>query len=114
MLAIPSPLLTVALVQPETPKEIAVRIATEHKLNVTRFLKVIDCESKWDTHAIGDKGTSFGLAQLHNPVRDWGITKEEAFDPETALEIMAIAWEKGQQKRWSCYALTSSQYSTPS
>lgn len=87
----------------ETPREVAIRIATEHKLDVVLFLKVIKCESNWDTHAVGDNGTSFGLAQLHYPKRDWGITKEEAFDSEIALEIMANAWEHGQAQRWSCY-----------
>ena len=102
-----SPVLTVHLQQsePETPKEMAVRIATEHGLNVPRFLRVIECESGWNVRAVGDNGTSFGLAQLHNVQTDWGMTKEEAFDPETALETMAKAWVRGLESKWTCWKL---------
>ena len=86
-----------------TTQEVAEYVAEKHHLNVYRFLKTIECESKWDTHAIGDHGTSFGLAQLHYPMRDWGVTKEDAQVPEIALEIMAKAWERGEQRRWSCW-----------
>lgn len=96
---------SVLTVPVETPQDMAVRIATEHHLSVKRFLKVIDCESKWDTTAVGDHGTSFGLVQLHNVKRDWGLTKEDAFDPETALETMASAWDRNEQSRWSCWNL---------
>lgn len=86
-----------------SPQETAIAIATRHNLNVGHFLAVINCESGWVIDAEGDHNTSFGLAQLHNPVRDWGITIEQANTPEIALEIMAEAWEKGEQSRWSCY-----------
>lgn len=91
----------------ENPKEIAVRIATSYHLNVDKFLAVINCESEWNTTAKGDyrngKPTSFGLAQLHNPKRDWGITIEQAYVPEIALTLMAKAWNKGEAWRWSCW-----------
>lgn len=88
-----------------TPQTLAVQIANEHNLNVERFLKVIDCESGWNPDAIGDSGTSFGLAQLHQPVRDWGLTIEQAKDPRTALTTMAEAWQRGEASRWTCWRI---------
>lgn len=86
-------------------KALATKIAVAHGLNVTHFLKTIGCESSWNAEAIGDDGTSFGLAQLHYPVRDWGINIEQAKTPEIALEIMASAWDRGEQGRWSCWKM---------
>lgn len=80
-------------------------IAQAHGLNVNRFLNVIQCESHWNPNAVGDQGTSFGLAQLHNPVSDWGITSTQAKNPEVALPIMAKAWEDGKQRKWSCWTI---------
>ncbi len=95
----------VAEAKPLSAREIATREAIKHGLMVDRFLKVIECESQWNTKAVGDHGTSYGLAQLHNPVSDWGVTKEEAMDPEVALPIMAEAWGRGEHTRWSCWWL---------
>lgn len=90
-----------------TPRQIAIQTAKEHHLNVGRFLAVIECESQWNERARGDykngQPTSFGLAQLHYPERDWGITIEQAYDPKISLEIMATSWENGDASRWSCY-----------
>lgn len=72
-------------------------------LNPVLFAKVISCESNWNIDAIGDKGTSFGLAQLHNPETDWGISTTTALDPYASINIMAQAWSENKQERWSCY-----------
>lgn len=84
-------------------QELATEKAQAHGLNVAKFLDVINCESGWDPNIIGDHGTSFGLAQLHYPTKDWGIATTTATDPEVALEIMASAWDRGQASRWSCW-----------
>ena len=108
------PALAVVLPQAETlyTKQEMVRIATEtalrYGLNVEKFLKVVGCESdNWKQKARGDYRngvpTSFGLAQFHHPVRDWGMTIEQADDPVYALERMAKAWSQGKQGKWSCY-----------
>lgn len=88
---------------------IALASSTSKKygLNTTRFLKVIERESGWEICAKGDYvngvPTSYGLAQLHYPQKDWGVSKEEACDPYIALEIMAKAWTRGEQMRWSAW-----------
>lgn len=89
-------------------KSMATDVAIEHGLNVIHFIKTITCESGWDIYAKGDLATttgytSFGLVQLHNPNSDWGIATSTAYKPATALEIMASAWDRGEQWRWSCW-----------
>ena len=90
-----------------SPRALAVQIATQYGLSVPRFLATIRCESGWNPKAKGDyrkgKPTSFGLTQLHNPEKDWGLTVEQAEDPVIALEVMAKAWKRNEQWRWSCY-----------
>jgi hypothetical protein len=98
------PLDVVVETHASTTQELAAYIATKHGLNVNRFLKTIECESGWNARAVGDNGTSFGLAQIHYPARDWGITREDAYTPEIALEIMAQKWEDGEAWRWSCWS----------
>ncbi len=89
-------------------KTIATDIAIAHGLNVDHFLGTIGCESQWDIYAKGDFATStgytsFGLAQLHYPTRDWGIATSTAYEPRTALEMMASAWDRKEQARWTCW-----------
>jgi hypothetical protein len=88
-------------------KVLAVSIATAHGLDSKKFLDVIECESEWNSSAKGDyrngRPTSFGIVQLRFPERDWGITKEQAMQPLRAMEIMATAWEKHLESKWSCY-----------
>ncbi len=94
---------------PEWKKEslmvYATEVATDHGLNVERFLKTIQCESGWNRFAVGDQGLSHGLAQFYRPLRDWGITAEQAYDPLIALPLMARAWQKGEAYRWTCWRL---------
>lgn len=119
-----------------TLQSLATSIAKKHGLNVEHFLKVIGCESGWDTHAKGDypdgkggftkkdlapKGsepTSFGLAQLHYPVEKWGVSVEDAENPAIALEQMALSWEHDEAWRWSCwtalYGSSDNQSNKPS
>ncbi len=102
-------------------KLIATNIATNHGLNVDHFLTVIGCESQWNPKADGDypdghggwvakkyapegaQPTTFGLVLLHYPTRDWGIATSTAYQPITSMEMMAAAWNRGEQRRWSCW-----------
>lgn len=87
-------------------KTLAVGIAVAHNLDVERFLATVDCESKFNPKAKGDyrngKPTSFGIVQLRFPERDWGITIEQAYEPLRSMEIMALAWERGLERKWTC------------
>lgn len=97
----------VAVISLTTREEMEAYITREYPVYAQDITRVIDCESGWDTHAKGDfrhgEPTSFGLAQLHNPETDWGLSVEEAYNPKIAIDTMAEAFAKGQQERWSCY-----------
>lgn len=53
-----------------------------------------------DWGKVGDRENSWGPAQIHLPAHP-DITKEEASDPDFALNFMAEHLSKGQDK-WSC------------
>lgn len=94
-----------------TLQEYAEGVAHKYKLNADTFKAVINCESRWDPNAIGDNGQSFGVAQFFHPERDWGFTRVQALNPYFAIEQMALAWNKGEAPKWSCYNLVI--HSTP-
>lgn len=49
----------------------------------------------------GAQERSYGFSQIHIP--DWDITKEQASNPEFAVEFMAQKFAKGKHELWSCY-----------
>lgn len=73
-----------------------------HHLNTQHFLDTISCESNWNMGAIGDGGTSLGLAQIHLPAHT-EITRAQALDPYFAIPWMASQWENDQAAMWSCW-----------
>ena len=108
----------------EEMKILAEEKAKKYGLHVYRFKETIRCESdNWNRFAQGDWTlgdgkfyhksdappgswpTSFGLAQFHHPTQDWDMTIEDAYDPEISLEKMALAWSRGEHRRWSCWIL---------
>lgn len=86
-------------------KEYAHHRALAYNLDPELFKAVIHCESSWRSDAVGDNGTSFGLAQLHYPTRDWGIATSTALDPYASIDIMADAWSRGESSRWTCWRM---------
>lgn len=59
-------------------------------------------ESTWKADAVGDGGSSFGLAQIHIPAHPH-ITPEQAKDPEFALEFMVDEFLQGNEWKWTCW-----------
>lgn len=89
-----------------------VRYATEASeregINTKDFLATLWCESHWKWNARGDYATStgytsFGIAQLHYPSRDWGISTSTALNPYVSIDIAAAAFSNGEMHRWTCY-----------
>ncbi len=68
------------------------------------LLNVTHCESNFNPNAIGDGGRSFGLAQIHLPAHPQ-ISKEEALDPEFAIEFMAKNIKTGNGNMWTCWRM---------
>lgn len=52
----------------------------------------------------GQRELSWGLSQLHLPAHK-DITKDEATDPDFALDYMAKRIAKGHASEWSCYQM---------
>ncbi len=71
--------------------------------------KTLVCESGLVPSAKGDfvdgVPTSFGMAQFHNPAKDWGFSIQDSLNPDFAIKHAAKAFSEGQQSRWSCYRL---------
>lgn len=66
------------------------------------FLTTLECESQLNPSAVGDKGTSFGVAQIHLPDHP-EISKAQALDPAFAIDWAAQEFAEGHANLWSCY-----------
>jgi hypothetical protein len=62
----------------------------------------LDCESGMRANAIGDQGTSYGVAQIHLASHS-GITKAQALDPFFAIGWAAHQFKLGHQREWTCW-----------
>ena len=90
---------------PEAPFNLSAaiaRVSLEYGVEGKLLTRVIRCESQGNPKAIGDHGTSYGLVQIHMPAHP-EITKEQAFDPEFAVDYLAKEISYGNGKIWSCY-----------
>lgn len=68
--------------------------------------KVIQCESNYDTNAenINKWEESHGMVQINIRAHK-EITKEQATDPEFAVDYLAKNIKEGRGKMWTCYNL---------
>lgn len=77
---------------------------------------IISCESGWNPniqsnhryttnapagYVSGQREESYGLVQIHLPAHPH-ITKEQALDPEFALDFLARNLAVGRENMWSC------------
>ena len=90
-----------------TLKTYAAQVAKDRNLNVQKFVATIECESGFQHDAVGDKGTSLGIAQFRFPERDWGVASSTVLNPYKAINLMADAWEKDLAYKWTCWQLLS-------
>lgn len=98
---------TIAPFSTTTPQTAIYYWADFYQVNRAELYDTLQCESRFDPAAKGDKiagiYTSFGIAQFHNPEKDWGITKAQAYDPDFSIRLMAKSFHDGKQGRWSCW-----------
>jgi hypothetical protein len=78
--------------------------ALEAKIEPSEIIRTLTCESHLDPQAIGDKGTSYGLSQIHLPAHP-EITKDQALDPRFAVDFAVDAFSHGEASMWTCYRL---------
>ena len=76
----------------------------KYNLNYKQMFDVSKCESNFNQNAKGDSGNSWGIYQINLPAHP-EITKEQALNPEWAINWTAKEWQKGNQWKWTCFKL---------
>lgn len=75
--------------------------AKEYGIDPQLALYITYQESHWNTDAIGDHGTSFGLWQIHNP-KQKGLTVDQAKDVYQSTQwAMKTILEDSGCRQWS-------------
>ena len=78
--------------------------AVRYGIPANRLIATLRCESGFNSNAVGDKGKSFGVAQIHLPSHK-DVSKEEALNPFFAINWTASEFAAGRQKQWTCYRI---------
>lgn len=66
------------------------------------FTKTLQCESEFDPDAVGDHGTSIGIAQIHLPAHP-DVTAQDANDGIWSIDWAAQQFADGRASEWTCY-----------
>lgn len=85
-----------------TSEDIITSYAIHYGIPSKPLIRTLQCESNLNPKAVGDHGTSLGVAQIHLPAHP-DISKAEALDPLFAIDWAARQFSLGHQKMWSCY-----------
>ncbi len=91
--------------------------AEEYGVSAVAMTAIINCESQGSTTIqsnhryptdrpneglkAGQRELSFGLVQIHLPAHK-NISKEQAIDPEFAIDFLAKNLKAGRANMWSC------------
>lgn len=83
--------------------------AERYGVNEARLYGTLKCESSvdgipFDTNAIGDGGTSFGIAQIHLSAHP-DVTRVQAMDGRWAIDWAAKEFSKGRAWQWTCWKI---------
>lgn len=88
----------------QTIDEIIISKSKEYGVSETTVRQVIKCESSGNPNAVGDGGNSFGLVQIHLPSHPY-VSKEEALNPEFAIDFLTKNLSQGKGRMWTCYRM---------
>lgn len=81
--------------------------SSRYRVDGNKMMDTIKCESNYKNvqsnlyHKDGTREDSWGVVQINLPNHP-NVTKQQALDPEFAIEFMAEKFSKGWYK-WSCY-----------
>lgn len=95
-------------VKAKTLDDIVAEKSFKYSVSPKVVAKIINCESSNNPNAINitDREESYGLVQINLKV--WkNITKEQATDPDFAVDYLAKNLSKGKASMWTCSKLTS-------
>jgi glutamate formiminotransferase len=89
--------------------QLVYKYGEQYHVNPQVMINTINCEdTTWEPQRQSDivnKGVreeSYGLSQINLPSNP-NVTKEQAKDPEFAIEFMAKKMADGRSNMWSCY-----------
>ena len=85
-----------------TTEALIARYASEFDVSATQMAQTIHCESRGNSNAVGDHGTSYGIAQIHLPAHP-SISKSQALDKEWSIRWMAEQFSLKRQSMWTCW-----------
>lgn len=77
------------------------RAAAKYGVSRERLTAVLSCESGLSASAVGDHGTSFGIAQIHLPAHP-DISKSQALDAAWSIDWAAHQFSLGHASMWTC------------
>jgi hypothetical protein len=84
-------------------------VAQKYGVSADDMWRTIQCESMGSTtiqshwrRPDGSREQSYGLAQIYLPAHPH-VTKEQAQDPQFAIDFMAKHFAQGRQGMWSCW-----------
>lgn len=80
--------------------------ANVYGVDASYMSKIVNCESGFNSNIIGDKGTSYGLVQIHNPgqTNHKDISIPEAMNASFSLNYLASSL-KNHSDHWSCQTI---------
>lgn len=99
-----SPPIVAISTPPVSVQALITRYAAFYGTSELELLQTLTCESGLRSDAVGDSGTSVGVAQIHLPAHP-DITREQALDAEFSVKWAARAFSKGNQWMWTCYKM---------
>lgn len=87
--------------------ELVSAYSIKYGVNATKVLETIRCESRFKNVqssivSNGIREDSWGIVQIHLPSHPT-ISKQQALQPEFALEWMVKQFSNGKAKQWTCY-----------
>lgn len=85
-----------------TAPDIIASYAIHYGIPIQPLVDTLRCESNFNAAAVGDYGTSYGVAQIHLSAHP-EITKKEALDPLWAIDWAARQFKVGNATMWTCY-----------
>jgi len=99
----------------EIVKELIKVKGIQYNVSIPLMNQIVHCESGFNPNLqsshrykhsryapVGSRELSFGAVQIHLPAHPH-ITKEQALNPEFAIDFLASNLAKGKGKMWSCY-----------
>lgn len=75
---------------------------SSYGLPTTPFVETLRCESQFNPTAVGDHGTSLGIAQIHLPAHP-DVSRITSLDGIWSINWAAQQFADGNARIWSCY-----------